>query len=119
MRRKAGTLLPIELSILEAALDLLLGGLEEFHGFMIATELAEKEGARLLTAYGTLYKALGRMEKTGLLESHWEDSVIAETANRPRRRLYRVTAVGQAALTKAAEEKRQVQPWLRKGLASS
>jgi len=119
MRRKAGVLLPIELSILEAAIDLRLGGSEEFHGFMIAAELAERKGARLLTAYGTLYKALSRMEKTGLLESRWEDPLIAETANRPRRRLYRVTLVGQAALAKSAEERRQVQPSLRTDLAPS
>ncbi len=106
MRRKPGILFPIELSLLEAAIDLRLRGTAEFYGFMIATEVSEREGARLLTAYGTLYKALSRMEKAGLVESRWEDPLVAASEGRPRRRLYCVTAVGQAALAKSAEKER-------------
>jgi len=69
MRRKPGTLLPIEFSILEAALDLRRRGLSEYHGYLVAREIQEKKQARLLTAHGTLYKALRRMEKAGLLAS--------------------------------------------------
>lgn len=102
MRRKAGTLLPLELSILEAAIELRRRGLPEFHGFLIAAEMRERAGARRLTAHGTLYKALDRMEHAGLLESRWEDPLVAAAAGRPRRRLYRVTAAGAAALAEAA-----------------
>jgi len=112
-------LLPIELSLLEAAIELRLRGTAEFYGFMIATEVSEREGARLLTAYGTLYKALSRMEKAGLVESRWEDPLVAAAGLRPRRRLYCVTAVGQAALAKSAAAGRAVKPSLRSKLAPS
>ena len=98
MRRKPGSLLPIEASILEAGIDLRRRGLDEFHGFLVAKEIKERAEARLLTAYGTLYKALGRLEKAGLLKSRWEDPVAAAEAARPRRRMYRITAQGEAAL---------------------
>ena len=98
MRRKQGTLLPIELSILESGLQLHAQQVREFYGFLIAKELTEREGARKLTAYGTLYKALSRMETQGLLTSRWEDHENAAASGRPRRRLYQVTAAGQDAL---------------------
>src|SRR3989304_9473333 len=98
MRRRPGALLPIELSILEAGIELRLRGAGYFHGFLIAKEIKEREGARLLTAHGTLYKALDRMEKAGLLQSRWEDPGIAALEDRPRRRMYVVTAAGGAGL---------------------
>lgn len=48
-----------------------------------------------LTAHGTLYKALGRLEEFGLLTSRWEDAATAE--GRPRRRLYELTSQGAEA----------------------
>jgi DNA-binding PadR family transcriptional regulator len=98
VRRKAGTLLPLEISILETAIDLRRRGEEEFHGFAVAKELAEHEQARTLTAHGTLYKALERMQRAGLLESRWEEPDAAAAEGRPRRRLYRVTGLGEQAL---------------------
>ena len=103
MRRKPGALLPIELSILDAGIALSRQGTAEFHGYLIAAEMREHDGARRLTAHGTLYKALGRMETAGTLESHWEDPQIAAEDARPRRRLYHVTAAGEQALAKALE----------------
>ncbi len=101
MRRKPGTLLPLEVAILEAASDLREHGAMEFHGYSIANRLAEATSARKLTAYGTLYRALGRLEKQGLLESQWEDPVVAEAEGRPRRRLYNVTGNAAGALADA------------------
>jgi DNA-binding PadR family transcriptional regulator len=101
MRRKPGSLIPIEVSILQAAVELRAHETPDFHGFLIAKELREREDARLLTAYGTLYRALDRLRKAGMLESRWEDPSIAESEGRPRRRLYRITAAGQAALVSA------------------
>ncbi|HXF63803.1 MAG TPA: PadR family transcriptional regulator [Caldilineaceae bacterium] len=101
MRRKPGALLPLELSILEAGIELRRRGLVEFHGFLLASQIREQAGAKLLTAYGTLYKALERMEQAGLLESRWEDPLLAAQEGRPRRRLYQVTAAGAAALAAA------------------
>ena len=101
MRRKPGAVIPLELSVIEAGLELRRRGVAEFHGFLLAKEIKEREGARLLTAYGTLYKALDRMEKAGLLTSRWEDPLVAADENRPRRRLYQVTVVGERALAEA------------------
>jgi DNA-binding PadR family transcriptional regulator len=78
-----------------------LRGVDRFHGFMIASEIAEREAARRLTAHGTLYRALDRMDKAGLLQSAWEDPSAAAIAERPRRRFYWVTAAGQEALAQA------------------
>ena len=101
MRRKAGTLVPLEIDILDASVILQRRGLPEAHGFLIAKVVAEGQEARRLTAYGTLYKALERLERAGCLASRWEDPDYAAEAARPRRRLYRMTSVGQAALAEA------------------
>ena len=101
MRRKKDTLIPLEVSILFSCLGLKSRGMEEAHGFLIAKHIRDQKGARMLTAHGTLYKALGRMEKAGLLESRWEDPVAAAEEARPRRRLYHVTAQGQTAFDAA------------------
>jgi DNA-binding PadR family transcriptional regulator len=101
MRRKPGALLPLEVSVLDAALAMRTRGANEFHGFLMASEVKDRDDARSLTAYGTLYKALERMERAGYLSSRWEDAELAAGQNRPRRRLYIVTAAGEAALATA------------------
>lgn len=68
---------------------------------MLASHIKARAGAKLLTAHGTLYKALERMEQAGLLESRWEDPLLAAEQGRPRRRFYRVTVAGAAALAEA------------------
>ena len=99
MRRKKGALIPIEAAILKAAVDLQRRGEPEFHGFFIAKELRDRDEARRLTAHGTLYKALDRLEKAGLVDSRWEDPEVAASEGRPRRRLYRVTGLGERVAT--------------------
>jgi PadR family transcriptional regulator PadR len=101
MRRKAGTLFPLELAILTAGLDLYARGDAEFYGFEVAKRLADAAGARRLTGYGSLYKALARLEDLELLRSRWEDPTVAEREHRPRRRLYQVTPAGEHAVAAA------------------
>ena len=96
-RRRPGQVLPLELRILEAGLDLQTKD-DGFHGFLLATRLSATDDSVGLTAHGTLYKALGRMTEAGLLDAAWEDPTIAEEAGRPRRKLYRVTPDGAVAL---------------------
>jgi DNA-binding PadR family transcriptional regulator len=91
-RRKPGTLLPLEAEILGAALSMRASGQATFHGFGLAHAMRRQSGSRALTAHGTLYKALGRLEEFGLLSSRWEDAEAAE--GRPRRRLYELTGEG-------------------------
>ena len=106
-RRRPGALLPLELAILEEGL-----ATGEFHGFAVAKAIAD--GSSRLTAHGTLYKALGRLEVAGLLASSWEEPA---PEGRPRRRLYTVTGAGAAALAGAQREPaRALRP--RHGLAT-
>lgn len=91
-RRQPGTLLPLELEILEAALSMQRSGHVSFHGFGLALTMRAERASRSLTAHGTLYKALGRLEEAGLLRSTWENVPAAE--GRPRRRLYELTIQG-------------------------
>jgi len=101
MRRKPGRLVPLELAICDAAARLLRRGIGEFHGYEIAKRVAEDTDAKLLTAYGTLYRALARLENMGLLESRREDPHIAARESRPGRRLYTLTGAGAAAVEEA------------------
>ena len=98
MRRKQGILIPIELSILDVCQSCSLSGSPECHGFLIATLIKGKRDTRLLTAYGTLYRALSRLEKAGFLTSRWEDTSSFVGQSRLRRRLYRITEEGSKAL---------------------
>jgi PadR family transcriptional regulator PadR len=101
MRRRAGELLPVELAILACGVELAAAAESEFHGFAIAKRIRDHSGARRLTAHGTLYKALDRLERSGLLTSRWEDAEQAAAASRPRRRLYHLTEKGQHELIRA------------------
>jgi DNA-binding PadR family transcriptional regulator len=103
MRRKQGMLLPIEIAICRAAIDLRRRATDEFHGYEIARYLGEVGDRKLLTAYGTLYRALGRLEEMGLLKSRGEDPRVAARENRPRRRFYTITASGELAARAAAD----------------
>jgi len=101
VRRKPGTLLDIEAAICCCARKMRRRGAAEFHGFEIAKQLADEESRRLLTAYGTLYRALARLESMGLVTSRREDPSIAAAQNRPIRRLYTLTAAGETAAEEA------------------
>lgn len=106
MKRKPGSLLPLEARILASGLALRSQGQPDFHGFSVAKEIQADSGARRLTAHGTLYKALDRLEKAGLVRSRWEDPEAAAREKRPRRRLYEVTPTGERALAETARVER-------------
>ncbi len=97
VKRKPGTLLPLEVNICAAARRLR----REFHGFALAKSLAEGNDRKRLIAQGTLYRALGRLEAMGVLSSRWEEPQAAE-AGRPLRLLYRLTDLGERALAESA-----------------
>jgi DNA-binding PadR family transcriptional regulator len=52
---------------------------------------------------GTVYPALRRLERAGLLESEWEDEETATREQRPQRRYYELTSEGEKALAAARE----------------
>ena len=52
---------------------------------------------------GTVYPALGRLERDELILSRWEKQAKAEAAQRPPRKYYKVTRAGIAILKTARE----------------
>lgn len=106
MRRKADRLIPFEVVILESAIALQKRGTTSFHGFSLAKVIKTAAESRMLTAHGTLYRALHRLERAGLVEGFWEDPREAATERRPMRRMYRLTALAEPALTRARAEQR-------------
>jgi DNA-binding PadR family transcriptional regulator len=50
---------------------------------------------------GTVYPALSRLERDGLVRSSWEDEASAHDEGRPARRYYRLTAPGTRAMSEA------------------
>ncbi len=106
--RKPGTLIPLERAILDVGVA---QGTDGMYGFSLAQALAGEKGETRLVSHGTLYKALDRLRKAGLLESEWEDAETATEAGRPRRRIYRITAAGVTALAAAEQPTAEGQRW--------
>jgi len=63
----------------------------ERYGFELVRELSAAGG--LITTEGTLYPLLARLRRDGLVETTWRES-----SSGPRRRYYRLTPAGHAAL---------------------
>jgi DNA-binding PadR family transcriptional regulator len=53
---------------------------------------------------GTVYPTLGRLEKRGWVQARWENEAVARGEGRPRRRYYRLTGAGEAAVKEAVRE---------------
>jgi DNA-binding PadR family transcriptional regulator len=107
-------LLPLEEAILEIGVRRMRDGEPEFYGFAMATDLDGSDGRRL-TAHGTLYKILERLERDGLLVSRWEGPEEFDES-RPRRRLYSVSDQAEGAVRRSRQL--QASPRLQPGLAS-
>ena len=59
---------------------------------------------------GTVYPALSRLERDGLVRSAWEDEQAAHADGRPARRYYKLTTTGMKALADAASYYRSMLP---------
>jgi DNA-binding PadR family transcriptional regulator len=101
VRRKPGSLVQLEIDICCSAAALHEEGVADFHGYQMAKQLAAETDRQSLAAYGTLYRALGRLEEMGLLKSRWEDPRAAAREGRPVRRFYALTAAGRRAVREA------------------
>jgi PadR family transcriptional regulator PadR len=64
---------------------------EPLHGYAVIEALKARSGGRLALPEGTVYPALHRLERSGLLASDWAN-------NGRRRRVYRLTNRGQREL---------------------
>ncbi len=65
---------------------------EPLHGYAVIQELKRRSGGGLDLPEGTVYPALHRLERRGLLRSSWT------RADGRRRRIYRLTADGRREL---------------------
>jgi PadR family transcriptional regulator PadR len=63
------------------------------YGYQIMRELEKRTGGRLKLNSGTVYPALLRLEKHGLVTSFWDKAM-----QQRKRRYYRITAQGQQFL---------------------
>jgi transcriptional regulator len=68
------------------------------HGYAIIESLRRSSGGVFNLPEGTIYPALHRLERAGLLASKWSDH------DGRRRRVYRVSRAGRAALAKQTDE---------------
>ena len=86
---------------LKGHLDLLLLGVLKkgrAHGYAVIRRLAEQSDGAFDLPEGTVYPALHRLEKMGLLASGWDDG------EGRRRRVYEITGQGAAVLAERASE---------------
>ena len=86
---------------LRGSLDLLVLktlSLETMHGWGISHRIQQLSEGALEVNQGSLYPALQRLEKDGLIASDWGTS-----ENNRRARYYRITAAGRRALGKEVE----------------
>ena len=88
-------MLPMRSELLKGHLDaLLLAVLEDQprHGYAVIEALRDGSGGALDLPTGTVYPALHRLERAGLIRSDWE------TVSGRKRRAYQLTASGRQAL---------------------
>ena len=77
-------------------LAVLSGG--PLHGYAVIEELKARSGGELDLPEGTVYPALHRLERRGLLKSAWSQ------AEGRRRRVYRLTSSGRRELESKTRE---------------
>jgi transcriptional regulator len=96
---------PDRTDVLQGMLDMLIlktVAAGPLHGYAIAQRIHQTSRALVHVPQGSLYPALHRLERRGLLAATWSDT---ETGRRAR--VYRLTRKGQAAL------EREVAGWQR------
>lgn len=72
------------------------------HGYAVINELRDRSGGTFDLPEGTVYPALHKLERAGLVASEWT------TVDGRRRRLYALTSPGAAALAEQTEDWQRV-----------
>jgi DNA-binding PadR family transcriptional regulator len=83
------------------------------HGYEVITRLKLRSDGAFALPEGTVYPALHRLESAGLLASSWD--VVAGR----RRRIYRLTLAGEAALAEQAAQWREFSGSMARVLGAS
>jgi len=68
---------------------------------------------------GSVYPALAKLEKSGLVRSRWEAASVARREKRPPRRYYEITESGRDALAGALARARDLARSLAKAVRES
>ena len=92
---------PARSDLPQGTLDLLVlkvVALEPLHGYAIGQRLEQVSRGVIQVNQGTLYPALHRLEKRGLLEAEWRPSDTGRSA-----KVYRLTRRGRASLADERE----------------
>lgn len=84
---------------------LILSALEpgSAHGWEIWRRLESRSNGLLALKEGSLYPALYRLERQGLVSAKW-DTAAGESRRGPRRRVYRLTAKGKGQLAATRDQ---------------
>ena len=88
-------------NLLHGALDALILktlGRGPNHGYAIARYIEDTTGEAILVEDGSLYPALYRLERKGLVEAEWGTSELGRRA-----KVYRITDAGRGALAAELE----------------
>ena len=102
---------------LRGSLDLLVLktlSLQETHGWGISQRIQQLSKGALEVNQGSLYPALQRLEKIGLITSEW-----GTTDNNRQARFYRITAAGRRALGDEQESWKRFSAGLEAVLSTS
>src|SRR6184192_1620402 len=94
--------MPSQAQILPGTLDLLIlkaVSLGPLHGYGVLLRIQQIYQNRLQIQQGSLYPALYRVERQGLIISEW-----GESENRRKAKYYRLTAAGRRRLQTEAEK---------------
>lgn len=74
---------------------------------LLAVQSGHRYGFDIMDATGlpdgTVYPILRRLERRGVLEGQWEDEAHARREQRPQRRYYALTAVGEESMAEVLE----------------
>jgi PadR family transcriptional regulator, regulatory protein PadR len=99
----------------EDILSLLLG--KELYGAKIVEAICEVTKGKRRIGVGSLYPTLGRMEQKEYVTSRVDEEKNLERGG-ARRKYYRITALGAAALTDTQRVRQDLANWKPRGLDS-
>jgi PadR family transcriptional regulator PadR len=94
----------------EMVLRVLLGG--ELYGLAIIKAIEEATEGKRRVGFGSLYPTLHQLEKKRMVTGNWGTETPQERS-RARRRYYKITGIGEAALREADSIRGSLMHWNR------
>lgn len=83
---------------------------QELYGVQIPQAISEVSNGARKMGVGTLYPTLHKLEKKGFISSRWGDEIREERGG-ARRRYYKLTGEGQAALEAVQSFRTRLLEW--------